>query len=65
MDRSIIWRFDKVQDKTKLSLEIEYEIPASLLHKVKENIIIQENEHDVDTMIENLKSYVELEMAYG
>lgn len=61
---SIIWKFNKEERETQVMLEIEYEIPAALLNKVNEKIILQENEHDVDAMLENLKSHVELEMAY-
>ena len=62
---TITWEFTMNEHETQVSLEIEYEIPASLLNKVNEKIIVQENEHDVDAMLENLKSHVELETAYA
>ncbi len=62
---TITWKFDKQNSETRVSFEIEYEIPSALLQKVNEKIILQENEHDVDAMLENLKSHVELEMAHA
>jgi uncharacterized membrane protein len=64
LSTSISWKLDKQERETQVSLEIDYEIPAPLLQKVNENIVVQENEHDVDAMLENLKSHVELQMAY-
>lgn len=62
---TITWNFDMVERETQVKLEIEYEIPGSLLNKVNEKIIVQEQEHEVGAMLDNLKSHVELEMAYA
>ncbi len=62
---TITWEFNMTERVTQVNFDIEYEIPASLLNKVNEKIIIQENEHDVDAMLGNLKSHVEIEMAYA
>lgn len=62
---TVIWRFGKEKDETRMNFEIEYEIPNPLLQKVSKKIIIQENEHDTDAMLENLKSHLELQMAYA
>jgi len=48
-----------------VTLKFEYQIPSSLLKKVKEEIVIRENEHEVDAMLQNLKSKLELELAYA
>ncbi len=62
---TITWNFNAVERETQVKLEIKYEIPASLLNKINEKIIVQEQEHEVDAMLDNLKSHVELEMAYA
>ena len=46
-------------------LRIEYEIPASLRNRTKEEIVIQENEHEVNAMLQNVKTRLELETAYA
>jgi len=46
-------------------LKMEYQIPSSLLKKTKDEFVIHENEHEVDAMLQNLKSRLELEPAYA
>jgi uncharacterized membrane protein len=64
-DCTLTWKFQPEMNETRLVLEIEYKIPASLLKKLKEQTILQENEHDVDAVLENVKSRSELELAYA
>ena len=59
----LAWQFGKEERETRVNFEIEYEIPAALLQKVNQTIIVQENEHDVDAMLQNLRSHVELQMV--
>ena len=59
------WNFNKVEHDTELQLKIEYEIPASLHGKVDEKTIVEENEHEVDAMLENLRRHIELELAHA
>lgn len=65
LDSTISWRFQPGGRETHVTLKFEYQIPSSLLKKVKEEIVIRENEHEVDAMLQNLKSKLELELAYA
>jgi uncharacterized membrane protein len=59
------WRFQSGGRDTHLMLKIDYEIPAILLNQMKEEIIIQENEHEADAMIQNVRTRLELETVYA
>ena len=50
---------------THLTLRFEYEIPSPLLKRIKDEIIVRENEHEVEAMLQNVKSRLELEPAYA
>ncbi|HXQ33710.1 MAG TPA: hypothetical protein VN843_06845, partial [Anaerolineales bacterium] len=65
LDSTISWSFQPGGRETHVTLKFEYQIPSSLLKKVKEEIVIRENEHEVDAMLQNLKSKLELELAYA
>jgi uncharacterized protein YndB with AHSA1/START domain len=65
LDSTITWRFQPTAQQTQLSLRFEYQIPSSLLKRMKEEIVIQENEHEVEAMLQNLKSRLELQPVYA
>ena len=65
LDSTLTWRFQPSAQQTHVSLKFEYQVPASLLKKTREEIVFQENEHEVDAMLQNLKSRLELEPAYA
>lgn len=65
LDSTITWRFQPTGRETHVTLRFEYQIPASLLKRTKEEIVIQENEHEVDALLQNLKSRLELQPAYA
>jgi len=65
LESTITWRFQPGAHETHLMLKIEFEIPTSLKNRMKEEIVIQENEHEVDAMIQNVKTRLELEVAYA
>jgi len=65
LDSTITWRFRPAGRETHVTLEFQYQIPASLLKRLKDEIVIQENEHEVDAMLQNLKSRLELEPVYA
>jgi uncharacterized membrane protein len=64
LDSTITWRFQPAGRETHVTLRFEYQIPSSLLKRTKEEVVIQENEHEVDAMVQNLKSRLELEPVY-
>ena len=65
LESTITWRFRPGAHETQLLLRIEYEIPTSLRNRMKEEIVIQENEHEIDAMLQNVKTRLELEPAYA
>jgi uncharacterized membrane protein len=64
LDSTITWRFKPMGRETHVTLKFEYQIPASLLKRMKEEIVIQENEHELEALLQNLKSRLELQPAY-
>jgi uncharacterized membrane protein len=65
LDSTITWRFQPSGRETHVTLRFEYQIPSSLLKRMKEEIVIQENEHEVDALLQNLKSRLELQPVYA
>jgi uncharacterized membrane protein len=59
------WGFRSSGNETRLSLKLEYRIPTALLLRLKEPTLVQENEHEVDAMLQNVKSRMELEVLYA
>lgn len=65
LDATIRWKFQPTGGATQLTLRFEYEIPSSLLKRIKDEIVVRENEHEVEAMLQNVKSRLELEPAYA
>jgi uncharacterized membrane protein len=65
LDSTITWRFQPSGRETHVTLRFEYQIPSSLLKRTNEDVVIQENEHEVDALLQNLKSRLELQPAYA
>jgi len=65
LNSSITWKFQPTGRDTHLTLRFEYDIPTSLLKRTKEEVVLRENEHEVDAMLQNVKSRLELELAYA
>lgn len=64
LDSTITWRFQSTGQDTRVTLTFEYQIPASLLKQTKEQVILRENEHEVEAMLQNLKSRLELQPVH-
>jgi uncharacterized membrane protein len=65
LDSTITWRFQPFARETHVTLRFEYQIPSSLLKRMKEEFVIQENEHEVDALLQNIKSRLELQPVYA
>lgn len=65
LDSTITWRFQPIGRETNVTLRFEYQIPSSLLKRIKEDVVIQENEHEVEALLQNLKSRLELQPVYA
>ena len=53
------WNYQLEDGGTHLSLNVEYSIPDSLLHKLAEPVVRKINEHEVDAILANLKVCLE------
>ena len=65
LDSTITWALSPAGQRTKVTLKFEYQIPGSVLKQMEEAAVTQANEHEVDTMLQNLKNRVELEPAHA
>jgi uncharacterized membrane protein len=65
LDATIYWRFQPAGAATHLTLRFEYEIPSSLLKRIKDEIVTRANEHEIEAMLQNVKSRLELEPVYA
>jgi uncharacterized membrane protein len=61
----ITWNFQDDGEESHLTFEIDYEIPASLLSRHPEQLILENNGHEIDAMLRNLKTMAELELVHA
>ena len=54
------WTYEAKGTSTVLTIEVEYDIPSTLLGKVAEAILVKVNEHEMDTLLKNVKTTLEL-----
>jgi uncharacterized membrane protein len=55
----IVYAFERVEDKTKVTIETEYKIPNRLLSRLAEPVIRRINEREATTLLNNLKDRME------
>jgi uncharacterized membrane protein len=65
LESTLRWKFMPEGSSTSLTLEFDYSIPPSLLKRGKEEVITRENEHEIEAMLANVRTKVELEIAYA
>jgi uncharacterized membrane protein len=65
LDSTITWRFQPTGRETHVTLSFEYQIPSSLLKRMNDDFVVQETEHEVDALLQNLKSRLELQPVYA
>jgi uncharacterized membrane protein len=65
LDSTITWRFNSTGHTTHVTLTFDYQPPASALKQAEEAVLIQENEHGVETMLQNLKNRLELQPSHA
>jgi len=56
---TIAWTFRSWENKTRVTLTIEYKVPIPLLGKLAETIIQKMNEHEGDLIMANLQAILE------
>jgi len=64
LNSTITWSFRPTNQETQVTLQFEYQIPASLLKRTKEEVVTHETEHELDAMLQNLKTRLELQPVY-
>jgi len=65
LDSTITWRFQPAGRESQVTLQFEYQIPSSLLKRMKDDFVVQETEHEVEALLQNLRSRLELQPAYA
>jgi len=55
------WMYDTMGKDTKLTVDIEYKVPVPVLGKLAEAVIVKQNEHEAELLLENLKTRMEVE----
>jgi uncharacterized protein YndB with AHSA1/START domain len=60
-----VWTFSGENGGSRIAVELDYEIPASLLGKLAERFLLQLNEREVETVLENIKSRCERAVPIG
>jgi len=61
LESKFVWEYQPEGRNTKLTVDIEYTVPIPLLGKLAEAIIVKQNDHEGDTLLENLKTRMEIE----
>jgi uncharacterized membrane protein len=54
------WRYDKRDNSTLVTLDVEYTVPTPVLGKVAEAIVAKMNERETETLLANLKTTLEI-----
>jgi uncharacterized membrane protein len=66
IENMVTWSFQEDgAEESHLTFEMDYEIPASLLNRHPEQLILENNGHEVDAMLKNLKTTAELELVHA
>ncbi len=61
IESKFVWVFtETANNDTKLTVDIEYNIPIPLIGKIAEAIILKENDREADTLLANLKNKMEI-----
>lgn len=62
IESKFTWNYETTKDGTLLNLEVEYKIPLPLIGKIAEAILIKQNEHEAQMVLDNLKVRMEMEI---
>lgn len=61
IESKFTWAYDTLNDNTKLTVDIEYTVPVPVLGKLAESVILRQNEHETELLLDNLKTRMEVE----
>jgi uncharacterized membrane protein len=59
IESKFTWDYSPESNGTKLSVEVEYAIPGSVLGKLAKSFIVKQNEREANTLLDNLKMRME------
>ncbi len=63
---TFFWKYEGLNGSiTRLSLDVEYTIPAPIVGKIAEALVAKMNERDLDVMLANLKDMMESTTSVG
>jgi uncharacterized membrane protein len=60
IESKFTWVYQREDNDTRLTVDIEYKVPVPLIGKIAEAIILKQNEHEADALLENLKNRMEI-----
>ena len=61
IESKFTWVYETVDNGTKLTVDVEYIVPIPVLGKLAEAIIVKQNEHEAEILLDNLKNRMEIE----
>ncbi|GAB4405280.1 MAG: hypothetical protein OHK003_32970 [Anaerolineales bacterium] len=56
---TFVWTYQADDGGTRVSMSVDYTIPRAVLGKLAEPVIHKMNEHEAETVLTNLKAYME------
>ncbi|MGZ3422541.1 MAG: SRPBCC family protein [Polyangiales bacterium] len=59
IESTLVWSFEGENGGMRLTLEVEYQIPPTLLGKLAQPFILKLNERELDSVLENIKAITE------
>ncbi len=60
IDSKFTWKYRYEGNITEITVDTEYNIPIPLIGKLAEALIVKQNEHEADTLLDNLKNRMEI-----
>ena len=63
IESKFTWLYKPLDKGTKLTVEIEYSVPMPVLGKLAEAVILKQNEHELEILLDNLKNRLEMGTA--
>ena len=61
IESKFIWMYETINKDSKITVDIEYNVPMPVLGKLAETVIMKQNEHEAEILLDNLKNRMEVE----
>ena len=59
IETTFVWTYEPEDGGTRLTVEAEYNIPVPLVGRLAETVVVKQNEHEANILLENLKIRME------